>query len=572
MAKVNTTEMKNLIIRVASEEGVDPSILLAIAEQESGFNPNARNKSKVEDSVGMFQINTKAHPDYKGGFNPEANARYAAKLFKGLLAATNGDLTQAIAAYNGGMGGRKSKQAQGYSKSVQGKMNKYATVSQNAERIATNINNIPNIKIGSRAGETTGAAANLPTDAITVDVPQAAIMGNPYQYTPDEYRTAATSATNLQNLYNFANQLRPTGENLTDAQLAMLQGSVTPTNPQAYVDMQNAQNQAILQMQQQLAERDRLSQEELARRFSELEQLYNQDPRLTNKGYYIDPNAIATNTVASQAYTNITGRPSTDLQTPEQLAQRLYQAQVANQYGIPYEQYIVAEQRRLENIANVKAAQIEYAVQQLRQQGVNDREIAKMLNNSSFVQEYQKDIQNVRDNAQKNFNTLMQYDPSFQSAMVNQAGGIIQQGQQANQQAMQGAAGYQEALDKQREANIPNLYNTSANLAVGTQGNLLNYDVNKQKAETEAQLAPARGYNYVTTGISNMKFADPTSSVPNLVGNMPSGAQQYVIPQGATPEEINKAYGTQVQAPPTSSAGLLQRAVEYGRRFTTPLQ
>lgn len=567
MSKVNTTEMKNLIIRIASEEGVDPSIMLAIAEQESGFNPNARNKSKVEDSVGMFQINTKAHPDYKGGFNPEANARYAAKLFKGLLAATNGDLAQAIAAYNGGMGGRKSKQAQGYSSSVRNKMSKYSTISQNAEKIATNINDIPNIKIGSRAGETTGAAANLPTDAITVDVPQAAIMGNPYQYTPDEYRAAATSATNLQNLYNFANQLRPTGENLTDAQLAMLQGSVTPTNPQTYLDMQNAQNQAILQMQQQLAERDRLSQEELARRFSELEQLYNQDPRLINKGYYIDPNSDRTRRL-DQANFILSGGAV----TPEQLAQRDYERAVANQYGIPYEQYVVAEQRRLENIANVKAAQIEYAVQQLRQQGVNDREIAKMLKDSSFVQEYQKDVQNVRDNAQKNFNTLMQYDPSFQSAMVNQAGGIIQQGQQVNQQAMQGAAGYQEALDKQREANIPNLYNTSANLAIGTQGNLLNYDVNKQKAETEAQLAPARGYNYVTTGISNMKFADPTSSVPNLVGNMPSGAQQYVIPQGATPEEINKAYGAQVQAPPTSSQGLLQRAVEYGRRFITPLQ
>ena len=569
MSKINK-EILNAVTQASRTYSVPVDIILSVIEQESGFNPKALSKAGAKGLMQLMPA-TAAGLGVANPYNIHQNVMGGTKYLSQLLKRFKGDIKKALAGYNAGPnavakynGIPPYKETQQYVKNITSRIDsgKYNGITGGASSIpVTDISN-----------QSTGAAANLPTDAITVDVPQAAIMGNPYQYTPDEYRAAATSATNLQNLYNFANQLRPTSENLTDTQLDMLQGSVTPTNPQAYVDMQNAQNQAILQMQQQLAERDRLSQEDLARRFSELEQLYNQDPRLTNKGYYVDPNAIATNTVASQAYTNITGRPSTDLQTPEQLAQRLYQAQVANQYGIPYEQYIVAEQRRLENIANVKAAQIEYAVQQLRQQGINDREIAKMLNNSSFVQEYQKDVQNVRDNAQKNFNTLMQYDPSFQSAMVNQAGGIIQQGQQVNQQAMQGAAGYQEALDKQREANIPNLYNTSANLAVGTQGNLLNYDVNKQKAETEAQLAPAKGYNYVTTGISNMKFADPTSSVPNLVGNMPSSAQQYIIPQGATPEEINKAYGTQVQAPPTSSEGLLQRAVEYGRRFITPLQ
>ena len=34
---VNTADMKRLIIKIASEEGIDPAIALAIAEQESGF-------------------------------------------------------------------------------------------------------------------------------------------------------------------------------------------------------------------------------------------------------------------------------------------------------------------------------------------------------------------------------------------------------------------------------------------------------------------------------------------------------------------------------------------------------
>lgn len=149
--------MKRLIIKIASEEGVDPAIALAIAEQESGFNPNARNKSNVEDSMGMFQINTKAHPDYKGGYNPEANTRYAVRLIKNLLKKSNGNIQQAMAAYNGGWGGKNSRQAQNYAKQAYGKIGKYASVSNNADKIAQNFNDVNT----TLKGGVTGMATNL---------------------------------------------------------------------------------------------------------------------------------------------------------------------------------------------------------------------------------------------------------------------------------------------------------------------------------------------------------------------------------------------------------------------------
>ena len=154
---VNTADMKRLIIKIASEEGVDPAIALAIAEQESGFNPNARNKSNVEDSMGMFQINTKAHPDYKGGYNPEANTRYAVRLIKNLLKKSNGNIQQAMAAYNGGWGGKNSRQAQNYAKQAYGKIGKYASVSNNTDKIAQNFNDVNT----TLKGGVTGMAANL---------------------------------------------------------------------------------------------------------------------------------------------------------------------------------------------------------------------------------------------------------------------------------------------------------------------------------------------------------------------------------------------------------------------------
>lgn len=155
---VNTADMKRLIIKIASEEGIDPAIALAIAEQESGFNPNARNKSSREDSMGMFQINTKAHPDYKGGFNPEANTRYAVRMIKNLLQKTNGNIPQAMAAYNGGWGGKNSTQAQRYAKQAFGRIGKYASVSNNTSKIAMNYNDATNPTL---KGGVTGMAANL---------------------------------------------------------------------------------------------------------------------------------------------------------------------------------------------------------------------------------------------------------------------------------------------------------------------------------------------------------------------------------------------------------------------------
>lgn len=154
---VNTADMKRLIIKIASEEGVDPAIALAIAEQESGFNPNARNKSNAEDSMGMFQINTKAHPDYKGGYNPEANTRYAVRLIKNLLKKSNGNIQQAMAAYNGGWGGKNSRQAQNYAKQAYGKIGKYASVSNNTDKIAQNFNDVNT----TLKGGVTGMATNL---------------------------------------------------------------------------------------------------------------------------------------------------------------------------------------------------------------------------------------------------------------------------------------------------------------------------------------------------------------------------------------------------------------------------
>lgn len=101
---IAASDIQQIIIEEANRAGVSPALMLAIANQESGFNPNAVGDKSVGGSYGLFQIHKPSHPDYTGGFNPRANAAYASKMMKGLLAKYGGNIDKAIMAYNAGGG------------------------------------------------------------------------------------------------------------------------------------------------------------------------------------------------------------------------------------------------------------------------------------------------------------------------------------------------------------------------------------------------------------------------------------------------------------------------------------
>lgn len=92
------------IVSEAYRQGVDPALALAVARQESGFNPNAFGDVNVGGSYGLFQIHRPSHPDYKGGFNVDENIKYGVGFLKNLSNSFNNDIQKVIMAYNAGAG------------------------------------------------------------------------------------------------------------------------------------------------------------------------------------------------------------------------------------------------------------------------------------------------------------------------------------------------------------------------------------------------------------------------------------------------------------------------------------
>ena len=93
-----------IIQQAAQANGVSPSHIAALAEIESGFNPNSTSYNG--SSFGVMQINRAAHPaffaqnDWK---DPQANINYGAQYYSGLLR-KYGDPVAAAMAYNAGPG------------------------------------------------------------------------------------------------------------------------------------------------------------------------------------------------------------------------------------------------------------------------------------------------------------------------------------------------------------------------------------------------------------------------------------------------------------------------------------
>lgn len=107
------TQIKNKIIDEAKAQGVDPNLALAVADQESAFNPKATSQTGAR---GIFQMTTPACkqvgiPFDDKLYNADYNIKYGIKYLKWCLDNTK-TVEEALVAWNSGIGNlQKAKKA-----------------------------------------------------------------------------------------------------------------------------------------------------------------------------------------------------------------------------------------------------------------------------------------------------------------------------------------------------------------------------------------------------------------------------------------------------------------------------
>jgi len=99
----DTSSIQQLIQQAAAKYGIDANLLLAIANQESGLNPNAVSPAGAQGVMQLMPA-TAASLGVTNPLDPAQNIDAGARYFAQLLTQYNGDTSLALAAYNAGPG------------------------------------------------------------------------------------------------------------------------------------------------------------------------------------------------------------------------------------------------------------------------------------------------------------------------------------------------------------------------------------------------------------------------------------------------------------------------------------
>ena len=354
-ANTNARDIQSMIVRIAKEEGVDPALALSIAHVETGgsFNPNAVGDNG--NSFGLFQIHRPSHPDYKGGTDPEANARYGIRLFKRLLDANNGSVNKAIWAYNAGQG---------------------------------------NVNKGILPA-TTKNYLNM-----------VAQLGPQYRQAGIS-DVAPVSQQNREIIQSMAPSTQNQGQGRIDGNVQ--QTNTPPTKPDVVLSTP-AQDTLLTQLQSSIND-PRNEQMSIPTMYNRLMDQYNelyntiqnQDPRyqggiVEGQRYYVDPAQLQSRMEMDRIARGVreargmTAPQSSKAQDYLNQAQTMYQIAKANEAGVPYSDYQAAMLDRQKQMIATRAAQIESQLQLAAQ---NEDNIFRKQQLLQKIEENKVDAQNA---------------------------------------------------------------------------------------------------------------------------------------------------------------------------------
>jgi len=102
IAAGNPQEFEHLIAKASAKYGVSASLIRAVIQAESGYNPHAVSRA---GAGGLMQLmpGTAKHLKVADRFDPSQNVDGGVRYLKFLLDTFKGDVTLALAAYNAGL-------------------------------------------------------------------------------------------------------------------------------------------------------------------------------------------------------------------------------------------------------------------------------------------------------------------------------------------------------------------------------------------------------------------------------------------------------------------------------------
>lgn len=541
---MDNNQIKQMIVRIAKEEGLDPNLALAVAKQESGFNPKVRSEA---GAAGLFQL-MPFHWENMGiardPYNPEMNAKAGIRLLKSFLKANGGNVQLALAAYNSGQGSVNKykgvppyKETQNYVKNIMSNLK-----SNPAQNFSSTNKNNNNNKGGS----------------IMVDYPQTTYNYNPTGYTNKQLLDTAVSDTDLVKKYDMLYRLGGISKkdyaNILGIPESAIKDTSGLTDTEKEIlnreyganinDIQGVLSQGqegILKAQKQANAGENMY-DLLNRKYQEFTDIVKQDPRLSKQyGYYVDPQKLALSQGlenASNLMAQFTGLPAIQLPTYEGMAKRQYQAKIANEMGVPYEDYMAAITNKINFDSAVKQQEINNMIEAMKQYGLSDREIAAQLSTLS-----QKGLEALNKSAEINAD----YGKTVGGNYINALGDIknsminneaeLDRLRRANAgNALQYQIGANQAVDVQNLKNVSDKYTTDVNAGVTMRGQ-------NTTANIAARQQPAKDLSSASLWALNtgMLGGYTPRQQAALTQMLPYDTRSLFIDPNANPEDIKKA-------------------------------
>lgn len=500
----NKNQLKQYARQMALKYGIDPELFVRQIQMESGFNPRAKSGAGAV-GIAQFMPSTAKGMGFTAGVNPLRDLEMAAKLMAGHLKNNNGRYDLALAAYNAGQGNVNKhkgvppfKETQNYVRNILGGKSPkqfktkeaLAQVSTNQAPLQGQIQQAQNAGLYYPQGIERVQNLQLPNPQTmrNTELEQRAVQGmSDFETALDMFRRGMRSYQELA--AQFPNEVAQAGitpdmqgsflpQDLRDVMNEA--ASIRPTNQDIEAANQriSQQNKTIQDAvgQREQALRDFMQQQYLAQR-----QDIANNPALQRGGYYLDPRDAELAIRGRAAIGLATGRPDM-IGNANDIARARYEAQIANQYGIPYDQLVAAQDAVYKNTVEAAKQNMQNAIIMYQRGEMNTAELMKAM------QANQAAVNSMRQGANEKY---LEFLGKVAPAMVNQAGGI----QRASINA-------QSDINRQAGVNAANMANNYANANYGLYGQVYNNLTDTNIAEAQ-MLARKYGYD-----INNMTQQD----------------------------------------------------------------